>query len=78
MGRSDWIRRRKYQAPWCSERLNLTGTNYKLLDVLSNGNIEAADANKYQAQWATVYLEYEIPILAKIDDLWSYKTIFKH
>ena len=25
-----------------------------------------------------VYLEYEIPILVKIDDLWSYKTIFKH
>ena len=30
------------------------------------------------APWATAYLEYEIPILLKMDDLWSYKIIFKH
>ena len=29
------------------------------------------------APWATAYLEYEIPILLKMDDLWSYKIIFK-
>ena len=30
------------------------------------------------AQWATAYLEYEIPILVKSDDLWSHKTTYKH
>ena len=28
-------------------------------------------------QWATAYLGYEIAILLKMDDLWSYKIIFK-
>ena len=27
--------------------------------------------------WATAYLEYKIPIMLKMDDLWSYKIIFK-
>ena len=30
-----------------------------------------------RALWATAYLEYEIPILLKMDDLLSYKIIFK-
>ena len=39
---------------------------------------EYANFSKSSAQWATTYLEYEIPILVKSDDLWSHKTTFKH
>ena len=83
---SPWSRCQPVPEEWMLSHIGVNGLNLCIWTNFQIRNINPqiiltlckwVDFSIYVALWATAYLEYKIPILLKMDDLWSYKIIFK-